>query len=149
MRMDVRRANINDIDWILNELKKFVAFYGSPRLFNFDIPDHNLEFITNVIDKHLFIIAEQNGSPVGFIAGLIHPHGFNPDLKCLSELFWWIPEEHRTSRAASLLLKSYIEFGRGFDWVTMTIEDKSQLNEKSLLKRGFKLKEKTYLMENN
>lgn len=145
--MDVRKANLIDITWILTELQSFAKFYGNDKLVDFSNTEHNERVIADVINNHLFLIAEKNDVRCGFISGLIHPHMFNPNLKCMTELFWWISEDHRNSRAAAVLLSAYIDAGKDCDFVTMTVEDKSQLKPQSLIKRGFKLKEFNYILE--
>jgi N-acetylglutamate synthase-like GNAT family acetyltransferase len=145
----VRDAELSDLDFILGELKEFAKFYNSKHsLFGSD-DNYNIHIIKRLINEHLFLVCEhdQHG-PVGFISGTVASHFLNPDVVCLSEVFWWVKPEHRMSRAGVLLLNKYIEFAeQKCDWVTITIEDGSPINDKSLIKRGFKLKEKSFLME--
>lgn len=145
----VRGAALSDLDFILGELKKFADFYESKSsLFGPD-DNYNSAIISKLISEHLFLICEhdQDGS-VGFISGTMAPHFLNPNIKVLSEVFWWVRPEYRMSRAGLLLLNAYVDYGKeNCDWVTITIEDKSPINDKSLIKRGFKLKEKSFLME--
>ena len=47
-----------------------------------------------------------------------------------------------------MLLKKYIEFGKKVaNWIIMTLEDASPVKDESLLKRGFKLKERSFFLE--
>lgn len=146
--MIVREAYLTDIDWILVELEKFYNFYGSKKLVDFDKVDYNKALIQTLIEKHLFMVAVQDETRVGFIAGLSTDHLFNPSMKTLSELFWWVTPEYRSSRAGAMLLQAFMDIGKNFDWVLMTLEDKSPVKPESLIKRGFKHKETIYLMEN-
>lgn len=146
--MIVRIANLTDIKWILEELKKFYEFYGSKKLVDFDNENYNQGLIANLVNNHLFLISESNEVRTGFICGVITPHYFNPAMSTLSELFWWVTPEHRSSRAGAMLLSEYTLRGKDFDWVTMTIEDKSPVKPESLIKRGWKHKETVFLMEN-
>lgn len=145
-----RQAEISDLDFVLVELKKFSDFFKSKHPLFGDDEQYNRQLISNLIEKHLFIIAfhEEHG-PVGFICGLVMPHLFNPKIKCLSEVFWWVRPEYRMSRAGYLLLKEFVKYGKeNCDWVTMTIEDQSPVNPDSLIRLGFKNKEKSFIMEN-
>ncbi len=145
----VRRATLNDMEWLVQELRKFAVFYNSKHsLFGHD--QFVREGLAVMIDKHYVVIADKEGvGPVGFIAALMVPHIFNPLIRCLTEAFWWVQEEYRnTSRAGFLLLKAFMEFGKqNADWILCTIEEVSPINPEALLKRGFKLKERNFLLE--
>jgi hypothetical protein len=84
----------------------------------------------------------------GFIAGFLYPHFFNPDIVTLSELFWWVPEEYRGTRSGLLLFKYFKEFGEErADQVIMTLEEETPVKPEFLTKKGFRVKEHSYLLE--
>jgi hypothetical protein len=151
----IRRAKQDDLDWMVGELKLFSAFYDSKKpLFGHE--GFVREGMTGMMKNHLVLVAERDGleggdyRPVGFIAGLLVQHIFNPLIRCLSETFWWVEEKHRTSRAGFMLLQAFIEFGKqNADWILCTIEENSPIGPDALLARGFKLKEKNFVMEVN
>lgn len=144
----IRRGKPEDMDWLIQELKLFSAFYDTKHpLFGHE--QFVREGMTSMIEKHLVLIAEKEGiGPVGFIAGLLVPHIFNPLIRCLSETFWWVEEKHRRGRAGFMLLQAFIDFGKqNADWILCTIESNSPVNPNVLLDRGFKLKERNFVME--
>lgn len=147
-RVECRRAKVEDIDWLVDQLRQFSQFYKTnPPLFT------NEQFVkaglVELIAKHVMIVAESNQAPIGFIGGSLGPHTFNPSVVVLAELFWWVQEEYRQSRAGFLLLKEFMDFGKAnATWVTMClIEGRSPIKEQSLIKRGFSLYERSYLFE--
>lgn len=155
----IRRAKLEDLDWLIGQLRLFSAFYDSKKPL-FGDEKYVREGLTTMIDKHLVLVAVHRadhldsrcgcteGHPVGFIAGFLIPHVFNPAITCLSETFWWVQEEHRRSRAGYMLLKEFIEFGKkNVDWILCTIEEHSPINPSALMNRGFKLKEQNFVME--
>ncbi len=143
-RIHVRTANITDIDWLLSELKEFSKFYDS-RIELFGDPEHARRGLIDLMANHLLLIADKAHTRMGFIAGLIVPHLFNPKIKVLAETFWWVPEAHRGSRAGLMLLDSFVAYGnKHANWITFSLESKSPVD---LTKRGFKFQEKSYLME--
>jgi len=90
----------------------------------------------------------EEGKPVGFIAGLLGPHFFNPAITQLTELLWWVDVEHRGGKAGVRLLDCFTEYGRAHaDWTVFTLEEKSPVNPASLERRGYRLHEKSYLLE--
>jgi hypothetical protein len=149
MSVEVRTANLDDIDWILGQLKNFADFYGTRKNLFGDDAEYNKNLITNLIERHVFLIAESiQFGRIGFIAGSLEPHLYNPDITVLNECFWWVDEKHRGSKAGLLLLNSFVHFGkRAADWIWMTLETDSPVQDRSLIRRGFKEQERSFLME--
>lgn len=142
----IRRAQAEDIPWLLVELKKFAEIHDSRA----SVIDEETapDLIKALVEQQVVFIAEKSGEQLGFIGGVLMPHYFNPKIKVLAETFWWVAEEHRGSRAALLLMKEFVEYGKVHaDWITMALEALSPVNEKCLTKRGFKLQERAFLME--
>ncbi len=144
----VRPADETDLDWLVVQLKLFSDFYSTKKpLFGRE------EFVRDgmkaMIASHFVAVAEkEHVGPVGFIAGLLVPHIFNPMIRCLSECFWWVQKEYRHTRAGYLLLINFVDFGKkNADWILCTIEEHSPINPSALLERGFTLKERNYIME--
>jgi hypothetical protein len=148
--MEVRQATINDLEWVLKEAENFSKFYGSKISLTAD-KVYAQKFLSNLIEHHvLFVSHKEDGALTGFIAGFMAPHHFNPAIKTLCELLWWVPEEFRGSRAGAMLLNKFIEYGKAnCDWITFVLEDNTPISDKALIKRGFRMKEKSYLMEVN
>lgn len=144
----MRAATPDDLDWLVQQLRAFSKFYGTKRQLFGDESFVRSGMLT-LIDKHLVIIAEKDMvGPVGFIAGLVTPHTFNPDVRVLCEYFWWVDEAHRGGRAGYLLFEAFLDWGRkNADWITFAVEEHSPLSEDVLVKRGFHLQEKSYLLE--
>lgn len=147
MGIVVRHAENEDAEWILSELQKFSKFFGSKKEL-FHSPDHSIPVLKDWIKNHLVLIAEDGERKLGFISGLVHGHLYNPEIRVLTETFWWVPEEFRGTRAGAMLFSEFKSWGeKHVDWIMMTLEAASPVNEKSLEKRGFKLIEKQFLME--
>lgn len=147
MRISVRKAKISDIDWILKELKAFADSYGTKKSL-FGPAEHGKAIIQGLIKNHIFLVAESGEKLVGLISGYVVPHHFNPEIKMLVETFWWVTPEHRGSSAGARLLSAFEDYGKAnADWISMTLESESSVSDKALLRRGYILKEKTFLME--
>ena len=148
MGISIRRALPQDIPDLIVELKEFSDFFQSKYpLFGSD-EAYNYNILTSLINNHLFFVAVKGDELIGFIAGLVMPHLFNPTIKTLQELFWWVKTAHRNSSAGSRLLKAYLDYGKEHcQWVIMTLEENSPVKKESILSRGFKLKETAFIME--
>ena len=145
--VEVRRATIEDVDWLLMQLRAFEKFAGYKRSL---IEDEAFARagIASLINEHVVFIAHKDGERHGFVAGAFAPHPFNPKVRVLSEMFWWIVPEHRDGRAAVLLLDKFEECGRGIaDWVVFSLEHNSPVRDKHLTSRGFRQIERAYLLE--
>lgn len=148
--ISIRKATLDDLDVIIEELKNFSDFIGTKKkIFNGE-PD-SIEKIKDLIVNHYFIVADHAISGVvGFICAMLMPHPMNGSIVIFSELFWWVKEKFRLGRAGLLLLNEAVEYAKSkADFITFSLESKSNINEKSLIKRGFKSFERTFLLEVN
>ena len=142
-----RLATTDDLDWMLNELRAFDAFFAS-RVSLFPDDEHAVGVLVGLILEHVVFVAESDKVPVGFIAGVLAPHFFNPAIRHLSELFWWVVPSARGTSAGARLLARFESVGRArADWITMTLEADSPVNPSAMLKRGYRAKETNYLLE--
>lgn len=144
----VRRAKMEDLDWLVEELRKFSSFFGSKRSL-FGDEAFVRQAMKHFVAVHVVFVAERSDiGRVGFIAGAITPHPFNPEIKVCAETFWWVAEEHRGSRAAAMLLTVFLRHGEeNADWITFGLEARSPVKAEALEKRGFKLQEQCFLLE--
>jgi hypothetical protein len=148
MSYTLRRAEARDIAWLMIQLREFSKFIETEyQLYGDD--EYTKNGLQLLIDKHyLNIAANENGEPIGFMAGYFNPHLFNPSIMYLCELFWWVVPEYRHTRAGALLMNAFIDFGKQkAQWISFSLNRFTEVNERALLKRGFELHEKTYLME--
>ena len=147
--IQIRRATESDIPWLLTQLKAFDKFFAASRnLFPDD--EHATNFLKALMapDAGCFFVAEGKDGLLGFIAGILTPHAYNPSIRVLNELFWWVAREWRGTSAGSRLLAAFTEFGQNnADWVVMTLETRSPIDPRSLERRGFKAYETNYLWE--
>lgn len=149
--IEIRPANDDDLDWLVGELREFDRFYQTKkRLFGEEA--YVREKMLEVIRTHVCIIAE-NKDPastqrIGFIAGILRPHFYNPDLQVLSQLLWWVVPGKRQSVAATMLMDTFIEYGRAYaDWITFNMSRWTPVKKESFLRRGFEISDQVYLME--
>lgn len=145
--ISIRRAEVADIDWLLIQLREFAEFLKTKHSVYGDELYARCGLQT-LIEKHVFLIAEKNGDPIGFVSGFYTPHIFNPSIHILCELFFFVVPSHRHSRAGSLLMDGYISEGKTrAQWITFSLNRFTKLNERNLLRRGFIHHESTFLME--
>lgn len=148
--MHVKRATLIDFDWLWEQCEAFSKTYESKLSLTSNV-EYAKDFLKNLICNHLVLVTFTDSlERTGFIAGLVQPHHFNPDIRMLSELLWWVPPEHRGGKSGALLLDSFIDYGKDrCHWITFTVERTTPISDKPLLKRGFKHTETAYLMECN
>lgn len=146
--VQIRKATEDDIPWLIPELKKFSTFFNTKHEI-FGGESHVTMGLVGIIRHHvLFIATLGDAGPIGFIGGIVTPHLFNPKIKVLAETFWWVDESHRWTKAGLKLLNAFVEYGKeNTNWITFSLENHSPVNERALLKRGFKLHERNYLCE--
>lgn len=148
MGMGTRAARLDDIDWLVAQLREFSKFFATKRSL-FGDEAYVREGLKTLISDHLVLFAcDDEDTPIGFIAGMAHPHLFNPTIRVLTESFWWVEPSRRGGKAALVLLEEFIFWGKAnCDWVVFTLEHHSPVKESQLTKRGFSLQERNYLLE--
>ena len=146
MKTIVRRATLDDLPWLLKELEQFSTFALTRRpLFD---PAVTPDVVRGLIERFVFFVAERGSELQGLACGMLGPHFLNPTIKVFSEVLWWVPESHRGGRAGLLLLEELTRYGREHaDWVVMTLEALSPVNDNCLRKRGYLLRERSYVLE--
>lgn len=145
--MTIRPAFIGDVEWLFEQCEAFAKFYGS-KISLAGNPDYGRKFLEGMVQNHFVRIGMKDNVRAGFIAALVTPHHFNPDIRQLAELLWWVPEEHRCTGIGMMLFEDFMEYGKAnCDWITFTLESISPIKDKFLLDRGFRLSERAYLME--
>ncbi len=144
----IRLATVDDIPWLIQELRKFSEFFGTRKSL-FPTDDNEASYLLErLVESQPFVIAENGVGPMGFMAGALEPHLFNAEIMTLTELFWWVTPEHRQSRAGAILFNWFIDLGnKHADWIVMTLEADSPVNPRTLGRRGFRLHERSYLLE--
>jgi len=145
--ISIRRAEASDVAWILAQLKSFAQFIET-RYSLYGDEAYSKKGLQLLIDEHVFLIAEKDSLPIGFVSGYFTPHLFNPKIKILCELFFWVVPSRRGCRAGSMLMDAYISEGmRKAQWITFSLNRFTKVNERSLLRRGFAHHETTFLKE--
>lgn len=143
----IRRADQYDDDWIIEQMRLFDSYHGTSRRLFADEEGSRARLLT-LIEHHVAFVAERDDKPAGFIIGTLGPHPFNPEIRCLYEAFWWVIPEHRISRAARSLLDAFISWGReNADWIIVSSLTQSMLNDRTLETLGFKIHERSFLLE--
>lgn len=144
---DIKKAAPADLEWMLDQLKEFSRFYGTKISLFGDI-DHAAQTVLNMIENHVCFVSWRGEIRTGFIAGYVCPHPYNPEIQLLTESFWWVDPEYRMSRAGLMLLDKFTEWGEdNCDWVIFTLEHHSPVKDDCLLRRGYRLSERSYLKE--
>lgn len=138
----VRRATMDDLEFVTDELSINAQFYGKPLSTTADLrSEYSQKILTDFIINHVFLICMKDDERVGLMVGYIHKHLFNPLIKSLSEMLLWVKESYRNTRAAHILMKEYSRIADDFDFATMALNTKSNIKISSLEKLGFKRNE--------
>jgi hypothetical protein len=145
--ISVTWATSDDLPWLLEQTKAFSDCYAS-QIPLYPGDDHARQLLRTLMSHHVMFVARQDGTPIGFIAGMLVGHPMNPTITVLSELLWWVAPDHRGSRAGALLLDAYTNYGKSHaQWVTCSLEAHTKVNPKSLEKRGYRLNEYSFFLE--
>lgn len=145
--MIIRPATPDDLPWLHAQCQAFSDFFGSALPLYGD-PDHVDTALRALMADHVVLVAERAGVLMGVIAGMFNAHLMNPAIMTLCELMFWVPPEHRGSRAFLRLLEVYVGIGKQHaTWLTFTLETKSPLDARVLERYGFRQTERNFLLE--
>lgn len=146
--IDIRKAEPSDIDWLIGELYDFELTYGLKKVSFLMDEKFAREKLLELIEKHVAFIATKDFDRAGFIIGYYGIHPFTKDLKALQELFFWVSHEYRKTRAAAMLMNAFVESGKKIaDWIIFARLPGSNISERTLTRKGFRLMEQNYCME--
>lgn len=87
-------------------------------------------------------VVKKDGECVGALGAILLPNLFNPEIRTLAEIFWYVLPSYRNTRAGAMLLNAFdkkaVEVA---DEATLSLLGSSSINIKTLEKRGFHLGE--------
>lgn len=140
IRHSVREATLEDLDFILSELKNFDEVHREKHSF-YGGEEYIREGVTRLITNHVAYVSEFGDEKTGFIVGQITRNMYNPRISVLKELWWWVKPTYRHTRAGSLLLKEFTSWGKSHvDRVVMSLTSATKIKFQSLEKLGYKLR---------
>lgn len=133
-------ATEEDIAWIRDVAAKRMLLeeVGKPQYYNAENIDN---LVRAGIENSSCWVVFKGHVPVGALGAIAYPHFLNPDITMLCEIFWWVDPEHRNSKAGLLLLNSFNEETEKYDEATMSLLTVSEVMNRSLEKRGYRLLE--------
>lgn len=144
----MRRATVEDVPWLLDELREFAAHYPITNVALFGSDAHAEGLLLALIGGQYVAIAHRGDERMGLIAGGLARHPYNPDLLVASELWWWVTPAHRGTRAGYALLAAFQRWARhaGADLVTMTLASNSQVRPNALERLGYRETERAFTL---
>lgn len=85
---------------------------------------------------------------VGALGSILLPNLFNPQYQTLAEVFWYVLPEYRNTRAGVLLLNAFSDKAEEVsDEATLSLLGSSEINIRTLERRGFMLGEFAFRKE--
>jgi hypothetical protein len=142
----IRVARVQDLPWFLTEAAKFIEYH--PSLKNAD-EGYLAEVLTKIIEEGLCLVAVEGMDIIGTIGGIVFPNYFDPSLVQLTELFWWVEEEHRGKKDSLRLFKLFESEAKmfGATQVIMTTTSHTPHLKKIFERSGYSEHECSYVKE--
>lgn len=142
--MLIRKARKEELDLLLRWSEQFLKEVFPNRPVD---KEHLRLFGTELITRHVVIVADDEGEVKGFIAGLYQPHFLNPNITMLQEIAWWVPEEHRKTGAGWALLKGFSAL-KNTDITSVGLLKQSGVAARHMEKLGYKEFETAWVKNN-
>jgi ribosomal protein S18 acetylase RimI-like enzyme len=137
----VRRLEEDTFDWFVNTaaVNMLTVELNREELVNLERIN---ELSLKVMEEGTAFVVLSNNIPVGAIAGIVISNLYNPNIVTLTELFWYVLPEYRSTRVGYMLLKALEKrAGEVANELTLSILPHSEVNIDTLEKRGFKFEE--------
>lgn len=146
MKITVRRAELQDMDWLVTRFEKADKVYPIQiEIFSWEFVEQRL---VDMMTNHVLLVAEQGEELIGYIGGYYAPHIFNPKISTLIQALWWVDEQRRGGRASYLLLKEFEKMGSVCDLIWLSFHRDTNIKDSSMERLGYAKTEKWYLKEN-
>lgn len=143
----IRRATEHDADALFGMARKFVAF--APYRDSLTVTDDELRAIITYFTANATVfVADEAGSAIGMLVGILAPVWYAPSCKVATELAWWVEPEHRGGTAAIRLMQAFEKWAQD-EHAVMCSMSNLEINDGgrviSMLGRmGYKLTEQSH-----
>ena len=148
----VTTALHNDIEEYLILLEKFHSKSTIKNNAAFDYDSCKL-FLTTCLENSdiVLFVCKDSSKLIGVTAGLLFPLYFNHNYKVTQELWWWVEEEYRGSKAGNLMynaLENWAKEKEANAMFMIALEDqKVDAMVKVYKRKGFVGTERTFIKE--
>jgi len=106
----IRHANKFDVNETVRMLKAYRDKAPTQFLRDSSNQDHIEKLLSNILAGAGFILlATKEEDVIGIVIAAQHPNIWNPDIAQISEIAFWVDEEHRGGKIAHRLLHAYIQ----------------------------------------
>ena len=142
--MEIQLLNKQHLEWFVEEaaVSMLLDEVCRPELVN--IP-HLYQLADTGIKQQTAWIVLDKGKPVGALGAVLVNNTYNPELKSLVELFWYVEGESRMSRAGFLLFKAFEQKAEeSADEAILSLLFSSKVRTETLEKRGFIMEEMAF-----
>lgn len=105
--MNIRQANKFDLPYIINMLRHFRDNAPVDKIKECNNEKYITTLYTHILAGRGVAIVAEYDQPFGMIVGYIDQNIWDPDIRVLRELCYWVEPEHRNTTAGYRLLKAY------------------------------------------
>jgi len=105
--MNIRPANKFDLPYIINMLRHFRDNSPVDKIKECNNEVYITTLYTHILAGRGVAIVAEYDQPFGMIIGYIDHNVWDPDIRVLKELCYWVEPDHRNTTAGYRLLKAY------------------------------------------
>ena len=139
----LKQATIEDNENVLAMVKEYA--YTSP--YKDKVNKEALELLVKEFlvekDKVVFYVVQDN-LPIGFLAGAAVPFMLGLDTVA-TEFAWWVHPDFRLNGVGSLLIEAFENWAKEVGCSMISLSSMDEATGEVYIKRGYSLKEHTYL----
>ena len=142
--MQIHNATIEDYNRVIAMVSKYA--YDSPYKdkVNFEALEVLVKGFLLEKDKVVFYVHDENGFPLGFLAGAALPFILGLDTVA-TEFAWWVHPDFRLNGVGTLLIEAFENWAKEVGCSMISLSSMDEKTGEVYVKRGYSLKEHTYL----
>lgn len=107
--MNIRTANKFDLPYIINMLRHFREESPVEKIKECNNEQYITTLYTHILAGRGLVLVAEYDQPIGMIIGYIDQSIWDPDIRILKELVYWVEPEYRHTTTGYRLLKKYNE----------------------------------------
>ena len=141
----IRETRLDDIPYILPLVREFAREVGNEFLYENYRDKPAAALLASLVTKGILLVAEKDEKIVGVIGATITGNIWNPHVKQVDEIIYYVLPDHRETRLGWMLIREYDKRTKDFPIATLKLMHNSPDLTKHYNKMGYVELERTFL----
>ena len=141
----IRKATIDDIPVLVKMAEKFCKEIGNDHLTSRFSQKHAATLLNTLVTSGICYVAEKDGEVVGVTGGMVSPNIWNPSIKQVDEVIFYLRKKARGSTLGYKMIKAYAEDASEYELSTLKLMHTSPALDKAYNRLGYYEIERSFM----